>query len=127
MSSTYRQKCLDAMGDECDHCGSTERIEVHHRDGDRTNDDLSNLLPLCKPHHVQLHRGGLDGFEDELLPLSERPQLDQSKTAYQISTDREKWEAWKETVPRSKSLETRIIELIEADTEGRVIETEDDE
>lgn len=41
---------------------------------------------------------------------------------YQFQIDREKWEAWKETVPRSKSLETRIIELIEADTEGRIDE-----
>lgn len=39
---------------------------------------------------------------------------------YQFQIDDDKWEAWKETVPRSKSLEKRIIELIEADTEGRV-------
>lgn len=39
---------------------------------------------------------------------------------YQFQIDREKWERWKETVPRKKSLETRIVELIEADTEGRV-------
>ena len=45
-------------------------------------------------------------------------------TKYQFQIEDEKWAAWKETVPRSKSLETRIIELIEADTEGRVIEDE---
>jgi len=39
---------------------------------------------------------------------------------YQFEIDDEKWDAWKNTVPRSKSLEKRIIELIEADTEGRV-------
>lgn len=39
---------------------------------------------------------------------------------YQFQIDDDKWEAWKQTVPRSKSLEQRIIELIEADTEGRV-------
>lgn len=43
---------------------------------------------------------------------------------YQFQIDDDKWERWKETVPRSKSLETRIIELIEADTEGRVAEDE---
>ena len=41
---------------------------------------------------------------------------------YQFQIEDEKWDEWKETVPRSKSLEQRIIELIEADTEGRVIE-----
>jgi len=48
-------------------------------------------------------------------------------TKYQFQIDDEKWEAWKDTVPRSKSLEERIIELIEADTEGRVEESDEDE
>lgn len=47
-------------------------------------------------------------------------------TTYQFQIDDDKWNAWKETVPRSKSLETRIIELIEADTEGRIQEPEGD-
>lgn len=46
-------------------------------------------------------------------------------TKYQFQIDDEKWENWKETVPRSKSLEDRIIELIEADTDGRVQDPED--
>ena len=46
---------------------------------------------------------------------------------YQFQIDDEKWAAWKETVPRSKSLEKRITELIEADTEGRVAEPEEDD
>jgi hypothetical protein len=48
-------------------------------------------------------------------------------TKYQFQIDGDKWEDWKDTVPRSKSLEQRIIELIEADTEGRVQESEDEE
>jgi len=47
-------------------------------------------------------------------------------TKYQFQIDDDKWEAWKDTVPRSKSLEERIIELIEADTEGRVQESDDE-
>lgn len=46
---------------------------------------------------------------------------------YQFQIDDETWNAWKETVPRTKSLETRLIELIEADTDGRVLEDEDQE
>jgi len=45
-------------------------------------------------------------------------------TTYQFEIDGEKWRHWKDTVPRSKSLDDRIRELIEADTEGRVVETE---
>jgi len=48
-------------------------------------------------------------------------------TKYQFQIDDDKWEDWKNTVPRSKSLEQRIIELIEADTEGRVEDPDEDE
>lgn len=37
---------------------------------------------------------------------------------YQFQMDRETWNEWKETVPRSKSLEQAITELIEADLEN---------
>lgn len=50
---------------------------------------------------------------------------DDDMVKYQFQIEDEKWDRWKETVPRSKSLETRIIELIEADTEGRVVENGD--
>ena len=47
---------------------------------------------------------------------------DGAVTKYQFQIDDEKWHAWKDTVPRSKSLDQRIIELIEADTEGRILD-----
>lgn len=47
-------------------------------------------------------------------------------TKYQFQIDDEKWSEWKETVPRSKSLEKRIIELIEADAKGLVDYPEED-
>nr|WP_192960657.1 hypothetical protein [Halorubrum litoreum]AKB09797.1 hypothetical protein [Halorubrum litoreum] len=36
---------------------------------------------------------------------------------FQFEIEDDKWESWKDTVPRSKNLDTRIVELIEADTE----------
>ena len=48
---------------------------------------------------------------------------DASMTTYQFDVDSETWDDWKQTVPRDKSLEQRIIELIEADTDGRVRES----
>jgi len=47
-------------------------------------------------------------------------------TTYQFEIDDEKWQDWKDTVPRSKALDERIRELIEADTEGRVSEHVDE-
>lgn len=41
---------------------------------------------------------------------------------YQFQAEDDEWTAWKNTVPRSKSLEQRINELIRADTEGRVLD-----
>lgn len=41
---------------------------------------------------------------------------------YQFQADDDDWRKWKRTVPRDKSLEKRINELIEADTEGRVVD-----
>jgi len=47
-------------------------------------------------------------------------------TKYQFQIDDEDWDEWKDTVPRSKTLDERIRELIEADTEGRVLESSAD-
>jgi Txe/YoeB family toxin of Txe-Axe toxin-antitoxin module len=44
----------------------------------------------------------------------------ESVVRYQFQCDDELWEDWKMTVPRNKSLETRINELIEADKNGNV-------
>lgn len=48
-------------------------------------------------------------------------------TKYQFQIDDDTWEDWKATVIRSKTLEKRIIELIEADTEGRIQPRSDDD
>jgi hypothetical protein len=45
---------------------------------------------------------------------------------YQFEADDEEWEAWKETVPRSKALDQRIRELLKADREGRVLAPDHD-
>jgi len=43
-------------------------------------------------------------------------------TAYSFEVPDELWNEWKDTVPRSQRLDDRLIELIEADVEGRVME-----
>ena len=55
--SNYRSKAIDEYGEECVECGSTESIDVHHKDGDRTNNSLENLIPLCAECHSERHDG----------------------------------------------------------------------
>lgn len=57
------------------------------------------------------------------MPVAEP---DEDMVKYQFQAEDDEWAAWKNTVPRSKSLETRINELIRADTEGRVTEVDVD-
>lgn len=51
-------------------------------------------------------------------------QTDENMVKYQFQADDDEWQAWKNTVPRSKSLEQRINELIRADTDGRVTDVD---
>lgn len=40
---------------ECERCGSTERLLVHHKDRDRYNNTEENLETLCKSCHQAEH------------------------------------------------------------------------
>lgn len=45
--STYRRDAIKAKGGKCQQCGSTRHLMVHHKDGNRSNNALSNLQVLC--------------------------------------------------------------------------------
>lgn len=48
-------------------------VEVDHADDDPTNNDMSNLVGLCKTHHGQKTRGvGVKGCDSKGLPLDPR-------------------------------------------------------
>lgn len=40
----------------CQVCGAT-KSELHHVDGDTLNNEPSNLMHLCRPHHRRIHPG----------------------------------------------------------------------
>lgn len=48
---TYRR----AKKDKCEWCGSKKNLCVHHIDGNRYNNDLSNLITVCKRCHQNHH------------------------------------------------------------------------
>lgn len=123
----YREKALEEHGEECINCGAEDGIEVHHLNGDREDNNIANLVPLCRHCHRRLHREGLNGLEKELKPVDERSHIDPGTTSYQFSVSKTKWERWKQTVPRTKSLDTRLRELIKADAAGCVLEETNDD
>lgn len=44
--------------DTCDECGNNPVQHVHHEDGDRLNNEPSNLRGLCRPCHARIHNLG---------------------------------------------------------------------
>lgn len=54
---TYRAFCLAHKPERCEICGETEDVLVHHLDGDRNNNNIDNLVPLCPSHHSRIHWG----------------------------------------------------------------------
>lgn len=46
---------MDAVGWRCERCGTGPPFEVHHKDGDRGNNDPENLEALCPPCHLAEH------------------------------------------------------------------------
>lgn len=50
---------LKHRGDECEMCGHhpffKSSLDVHHRDGDKNNNDPENLMTLCPSCHRELH------------------------------------------------------------------------
>lgn len=54
-SSNYRKRALDRKGKKCQRCGSTKNLRVHHKDGNRKNNKLSNLSVICASCHEHSH------------------------------------------------------------------------
>ena len=62
----------------CEVCGSTERIEVHHKNKNRDDNSRQNLATLCNRHHDDLHGIFPEPKEQspELKILSMLPKID---------------------------------------------------
>lgn len=60
----------------CAACGfrSEKYTEVHHLDGNHTNQDKSNLIPMCRMCHLSQHIGFVGAHNGATLFLSSHPQ-----------------------------------------------------
>lgn len=59
-----RELALQRDNYQCSRCGTSEQLTVHHKDGsgrgsDTHNNDLENLVTLCRKCHVEEHREDL--------------------------------------------------------------------
>lgn len=60
----YRKICFEHYEQKCNKCGFDEIpqiIQVHHKDRNRNNNDISNLEPLCPNCHEKEHFLNSDG------------------------------------------------------------------
>jgi len=83
--ASYRERALEHYGKECDVCGGTDNIVVHHRDGDRSNNDLDNLIPLCERCHGKVH-GRSEEIPGLVRELGYKPVPDEH-TTIQVSDE----------------------------------------
>lgn len=56
---SYRNLALNHYGKKCNNCGYTDEraLEVHHKDRNRSNNDIANLEVLCSNCHKLEHIG----------------------------------------------------------------------
>lgn len=51
----YHKKAFSIKDCICEQCGSVQNLLVHHKDHDRSNNELDNLEILCKRCHQKHH------------------------------------------------------------------------
>lgn len=52
---TYRKRAVNLHGEQCKMCNSRRNVVVHHIDGNRNNNRINNLIPLCAECHGYIH------------------------------------------------------------------------
>jgi hypothetical protein len=82
----YRELGLEAHGTECAVCGDEEDV-IHHRDGNKSNNDVSNLIPLCYACHQKVHAGRVvnETAAKLVADLGKPVRSDGGSTSLQIS------------------------------------------
>lgn len=55
---SYKIKAFKFLPNECWGCRIEKNLEVHHKDGNKNNNKLSNLRILCADCHRRLEKRG---------------------------------------------------------------------
>jgi hypothetical protein len=113
----YRERCLDERISCCWVCGSTDELEVHHINGDRSDNDLSNLLPLCEDCHSEVHYEKVGASDERIENLKER--LPANKVTHHggewrpINFPLDMWEYVVNTKGTEQSFSDRVREIMD--------------
>lgn len=67
-----RETVLEEKGHSCTVCGAEGEVQIHHVDGDRNNNSLENLEPVCGSCHYKIHNGELEEWSKKILPKEQR-------------------------------------------------------
>lgn len=70
-SYSYRSICFENHEKKCVVCEEVLVVAAHHLDEDKTNNDPSNLIPLCPTHHTYWHSKYKYLVEDKILKYVE--------------------------------------------------------
>lgn len=94
----YRAKCLQQKINACAVCGDSDELVVHHINGDRDNNALENLVPMCKPCHQTIHVGTDDArkYEQYRDQLPESAVRERERVEGEITTIQVTDEIWRE-------------------------------
>ena len=65
--SSYREKCFRIYKKECIICKEDKIVDVHHFDENHSNNDITNLIPLCPTHHRYYHSKYKYLIEDKII------------------------------------------------------------
>jgi hypothetical protein len=57
--TSYRPKAFSSLISKCHFCeyDNEKVLQVHHIDGNKLNNKITNLVIVCPTHHVEIHRG----------------------------------------------------------------------
>jgi len=55
MRGTYQQRARKFIGKNCEKCGTSKRLNIHHINEDWKDNAPANLMTLCASCHLRLH------------------------------------------------------------------------
>lgn len=76
--SSFHRLARNYVSQCCNICGSTENLDVHHKDRFYKNNETSNLETLCHSCHMKLHWRQGD-LKPQFQNLKRGTQMNQSK------------------------------------------------
>jgi len=119
MSKGYREKCLAQKINVCNVCGSQESLVVHHINGDRNDNQLENLVPLCEDCHHEIHAakdlsGLLKEYKDKLPDSSIRNSDDGMADPVQLRIESDTRDQLRALKTGNQTYDDVIIDLLAA-------------